>query len=593
MAELKTIGCDEETVLDFVQRFRRMRSLDISHSDFKSLSWLDIKLDQLVKLNASHNELNAITADLFKKLPDIIELDLSYNFLIAANFRGATHLFKLNLAHNNLNEMEYRMFLDSHQLHSIDLSNNFFTSIPIFPSNHQLATIHLVRNPLSMFGCSHLQTMPFVSVYVSWEMLISFSGHMDCEGKRLRVIRDSSIEAILPAWSGKYELHCKANSFSNLRSFTAGVGGFENVTEILPCLGGIGLTELNLSGNVVKTLPFDAFERFVDLSRLNLRDTQLTTFDFSAIQNLDYLIELDLSLNNLKFIDNISRLQQIHLDELKVSKNALVNTAEMINYLQDDIDDIDVSGNFLGELSETTFQRFNALKSLKISDTALYLSNDYNPFRLLAKMAVLDISHNSLDTLNYTVLAITLHQLKEFYAADCEITNALDVIVHLSSAIEVLDLSENSITDFRLNATHFETLANLLFLNLSSTNLITIEYGTFNHQTELQTLDLSNNFIQQFDAWPLSHKLEQLYLDRNELKEIDNFEPTRFPRLEWLAVSRNWFRIEFLRHLMNQTEYVGIRFIGNPYDQKQLKGSSTSRGIGEFLNAVYDTVKFW
>lgn len=598
VAELGTTGCDEDTVLGFIQRFRRVRSLDISHSEFRSLSWLDLKLDQVVKFNASHNELNHLTAELFKKLPDIVEIDLSSNQiqeLNATSFRGATHLSKISLAHNLLEELSYKIFWDSYQLHSIDLSNNFFTSIPIFPSNDQLKTIYLTQNPLATYDCSHFQTMPLVSVFVSWEYLISFFGHMDCQGKRLRVIRDGPNEAILPAWSGKYELHCKTNGFSNLRYFMAGVDGFENVTEILPCLGA-SLTYLDLSRNAVGSLPFDAFERFIDLSRLYLRDSQLIAFDFSALENQQYLIVLDLSNNDLQHIENISRLKQIHLDELKISKNALANTPEIIDYLPADIERLDVSGNFLGELKkgDATFQRFHILESLKISDTALYLSNDFNPFRMLTELTVLDISHNSLETLNYTVIAITLNQLTEFYAADCEITDALDVIVHLSSAIEALDLSENDISNFHLNATHFELLRNLQFLNLSSTHLLSIEYGTFNYQTALQTLDLSNNFLSQFDAWPLSDKLERLYLDRNELKEISNFEQTHFPRLEWLAVSQNWLRMEFLRQLVNQSVDGGIKFIGNPYDQKQTKtSSSTGRAIGDFLYSVYDKVKFW
>lgn len=596
VAELKTTGCDEDTVLSFIQQFRRIRSIDISHSEFRSLSWLDIKIDQVVKFNVSHNELTEFTAELFKKLPDIVEIDLSFNHfqdLNVTSFRGATHLSKIQLSNNLLDNLAYKIFWDSYQLQTINLNNNYFTNIPIFPNNDQLKTIYLTENPIATFDCSHFTSMPFVSVFISWKYLISFFGHMDCQGKRLRVIRDSPNEAILPAWSGKYELHCNTNGFSNLRYFMAGVDGFENVTDILPCLGA-SVTYLDLSGNYIGKLASDAFERFIDLSRLYLRDTQLTAFDFNMLQNQQYLIVLDLSYNDLQHIDNISRLQRIHLDEFKVSKNALANTPEIIDYLQSSIERLDVSGNFLGELNEDTLQRFNALKTLKLSDTALFLSNDYNPFRLLADLTVLDISHNSLDTLNYTVLAITLNQLREFYAADCEITNALDVIAHLSSAIEVLDLSENSIIDFRLNATHFEMLRNLRFLNLSSTNLMSIEYGTFHHQTMLETLDLSNNHIEHFDVWLLSDKLERLYLDRNELKEISNFEQIRFPRLKWLAVSENWLRMEFLQQLINQTSIGGIEFIGNPYDQKQMRASSsTSQRIGDFLNTVYDKVKFW
>lgn len=597
VAELKTTGCDEETVLDFIKRFRHVRYLDVSHSEFKSLSWLDIKIDNVIKFNASHNELTQITAELFKRMPDIIELDLSHNYFQdfnATNFRGATHLSKIHLTHNLIENIAPKMFWDAIQLQSIDLSNNFFTTVPIFPGNDQLKVIRLVENPIATFDCSHFATMPYVSVFITWKSLISFFGYMDCQGKHMRVIRDSQQnEAILPAWSGKYEMHCKTNGFANLRNFMAGAGSFENVTDILPCLGA-SLTYLDLSENFVGTLAADAFERFIDLSRLYLRDTQLTEFDLNTLQNQQYLIALDLSHNKLQFIDNISQLQRIQLDELSVAKNGMANTPEMLEYLQSSIEKLDVSANFMGELNETTFQRFAALKFLNLSDTALFVPNDFNPFRHLTDLTVLDISHNTLDTLNYAVLALTLNQLSEFYAADCEITNALDIIVHLGSRLEALDLSENAIVNFHLNATHFELLRNLQYLNLSNTNLMIVDYGTFHHNGQMESLDLSNNQLEGFDVWLISDTLEQLYLDRNELKEISNFERSRFPRLQWLAVSQNWLRMEFLQQLINQTADGGIQFIGDPYDQKKKKTTPTaSQAIGNFLYAVYDKVKFW
>lgn len=599
VAELKTTGCDEDTVLDYIKRFRHVRYLDVTHSAFKSLSWLDIKIDNVIKFNASHNELTQIPADLFQKMPDMIEIDLSYNYFQdfnVTNFRGATHLSKIHLTHNLLENLPYKIFWDSFQLQSIDLSNNFFTSIPIFPSNDQLKAIHLIENPIATFDCSHFTTMPLVSVFISWKYLISYFGYMDCHGKHLRVIQNSQSEAILPAWSGKYELYCNTNGFSNLRYFMAGAAGFENVTDILPCLGA-SLTYLDLSQNFIGTLDTDAFERFIDLSRLYLRDTQLTEFDFNILQNQQYLIVLDLSNddnNRLQYIDNISQLQRIQLDEFNVAGNGLSNTPEMLDYLQATIERLDVAGNFMGELNENSFYRFVALKSLNLSDTALFLSNDFNPFRLLTDLTVLDISHNSLDTLNYAVLAITLNRLSELYAADCEITNALDVIVHLGSTIEALDLSGNSISHFYLNATHFELLRNLQHLNLSNSNLMIIEYGTFHHQSMLQSLDLSNNQLEQFDVWLICDKLERLHLDRNELKEISNFERSRFPHLQWVAVSQNWLRLDFLQQLLNQTSDGGIEFIGNPYDQKEKKAvPSTGRAIGDFLYTVYDKIKFW
>lgn len=591
----KAAGCDEDTVLEFLKRLHSVRHLDVSQSEFHSLSWLDKALGSVVKFNASYNRLAEIDFS-FAKMPYIGELDLSHNSISTLNattFHAATHLTQIDLSYNLLDDLSLscKLFWNSYRLKEIDLVNNFLTEVPTFPANVQLKALNLDDNPIATFGCVHFYSMPFVSVYLSWKYLISFFGYMDCHDTRLRVIRGDprAGEAILPAWSEKNELHCRPNGFANLRYFMAGTNAFENVAEILPCLGST-LAHLDLSGNSIGALSADAFERFIDLNRLYLRNTQLAAFDFDLLQRQQYLIVLDLSENSLKSIENISQLSRIQLDEFSIAGNGLASTPEMLDCLQSTIERLTLAGNFLGATSESTFQRFVSLKSLNISDTALYLANDFNPFRLLTELKTLDISHNSLDTLNFAVLAITLNQLHEFYAADCEITNALDVIAYLSSAIRILDLSENPMQHFQLNATHLQMLRDLQYLNLSNTNLMRIEHDAFYQQSMLHSLDISNNQLREFDVRLVGDKLECLRLDRNELKEVKNFHAAHFPRLQSMTLSQNWLSTESLQRLLN--ELSNIEFVDNAYDQKKLQPSK-SQAIGHFLYAVYDKVKFW
>lgn len=592
VTQLKIRGCDNETVLDAIKRFRYVRTLDISYSEFKSLKWFDLKLERLMAFNASHNELLQIPQELIKRNPDLAELDLSYNNfekIDSTNFRGAGKLEKVFLSHNFLNEISYKIFWDSKDLEHIDLSNNYFLAIPIFPSNEMLRTIHLEENPIEVFGCSHLTTMSSVSVYLSWKDLISFSGHLDCEGRELRVIRNSGNEGVLPAWSRKYQIHCNDQSFKNVRYFAAGRNGFENVTEILPCLGS-SVTYLDLSGNIIGHMDTNTFKRFIDLSRLYLSDTKLIEFDFSVLQNQEYLITLDLSSNYLQYINNIELLMNFELIEFMVAENQLVNTPEMIQYLRPSVEKLDFSGNFVEELNTTTFDRLTAIQSLNLSDTVLYIS-DFNPFQPFKGLVILDISYNNLDNLNATILSTTLNELSEFYAANCHIENASDVIFHLGPSIEALDISGNTLNS--LNATMFEMLRSLQYLNLSNTNLMSFDYGTLHHQSNLHTLDISYNKLREIDLWLVTGQLERLSLEGNDLVKVNNFEQSRFQRLQSLAISRNWLPYDNLKELMNQS-WDGLEFVGDPFNQKyKIESNVISQNFAEFLTSVYNKVKFW
>lgn len=592
ISQLKIIGCDNATVLEAAKRFHRIHTLDISYSEFKTLKWFSLKLERLAKLNASYNELVHISSDVLQKMPDIVEIDLSHNNFERINstdFHGINRLAKIYFGHNFFSEISYKTLWDLWHLEYIDLSYNYFTSIPIFPNNQMLKTIRLEENPISTFGCTHTITMPMVSVHISWKNLISFFGHMDCDGRRLRVIRNSEREGIFPVWSGKYELHCNEENFNNLRYFVGGVNGFDNIADIIPCLGSF-VTYLDLSGNNIEHLSNVTFHRFIDLNRLYLSDTNLISFDFAMLQHQQYLVALDISFNNLQHIKNIALLKQYELNEFNVAGNYLTNLPEMIEYITSSVEQLDLSGNYLGDVNVSTFQPFIISKSLNLSDTVLFIS-DLNPFQSMNELNILDISHNYLKNVNFTILGLTLNRLNELYAADCEIEDAIEVIHQLGPSIEALDLSGNTINS--LNSTAFEILRNLQYLNLSHANMVNFEYGTLHHQSNLLSLDLSFNRLREIDLWLVSDKLERLYLDGNELLKINDFDQSRFPRLCWLAISNNYLNHDHLIQIVNQS-WDGIVFVGDPFQQKHAHVSSaTTQAITDFLYSVYDKIKFW
>lgn len=567
--QLKIGGCDRGNVSQIVTKFNNnLTDIDISHSGHKSLDWLDLKLNQLKKLNASHNQIVDIKK-LLDKAPKVTEIDLSYNKLrrIHSNSLGKLNeLVIIDLSNNNLSVVQ--SWDHSPKLESIDLSNNHLKEIPVFSSNKQLKTLNLEGNPIENFDCIAIARKTSLSIYLTWKNVTSFSGNSDCEGKQFKVfVENIQHEGVLAApIREKRSLNCRANSFKNLHNFTAGRGSFSRreVLNIVRCFGS-SLWEIDLAGNFIGKLNTATFNRFAELTHLSLSDTSLKDFDFSLIQNQKSLWMLDISHNHLKDVSNISLLEMFpHLNDLNIAENQLEKTQEIINHLTSAVEKLNLAGNYLGRLNVTTFDRFAELKILNISNTNLSISstNLFKPLNLTS----LDISRNDLKNVNFAILATTLTKLDEFFAAHCQIKNASNVIRYLGSSIKKLDLSGNFVGI--LNGQTFEKLVNLEYLKLSKAKILSFGANIFQQQTKLQTLDLSYNKLKRIEIGPLAKSLQHLNVDGNDLTKIANLTQSKFTALKSLAITKNQFSCQYLKELKGEWKRKGFKFIGNSWTQK-------------------------
>lgn len=562
-------GCDQNTVSEAIKTFKNVHELDISQSDFESLDWLDLRLHQLTRFNASHNQLTGIPSWFFRNTPQIKEIDLSYNQLAGIDidaFQRATKLTKINLSNNRLHTNEPESFAVATNLESVDLRNNRFWDMPILFNNKHLKTIHLEENPIRNFSCSYMDMMSSATVYLSWKSVKYFSGAPSCQEKYMSVVRDGDFEGVTVTSYGKRELHCKEQSFELLRNFTAGRNSFENIVEVMPCFSP-SIETINLADNFVGTLNSTAFKLFHHLNRLSLSNTNLTDFNLNMLVFQEEMFELDISNNNLKQPNNFALLASggwEKLREFNVAGNQFESIPQIIQFLKPHLKKLDLSGNFVGKLNVTSLERLASLETLGLSNTSLVIE-DVNPFQRLNRLSALDISHNNLEKANITAFSTTLRVLSELRAANCHIKNASEVIQHLGPLTKRLDLSGNYVGG--VHAQTFELFFYLKHLNLSNSNITTFENDTLQNHKNLQTLDLSNNALTQIDLALLASKLELLNLENNNLTKIDNLTVAQLPRLESLRISQNQLPCDFLKtHLKH--EWKGFHFIGDPYDQK-------------------------
>lgn len=589
--QLKIGGCDSATVLDSIERFKSVRSLDISHSGYKTLDWLDLAGFQLEMLNASHNELTNVK--IFQQnASGLVEIDLSYNQLKHIpldTFNGVGQLKRLHLAYNAIHSIDGDAFCAAKNLEFLNLNGNRFWTIPIIANNTQLKEIHLNDNQILTFGCSDLTMMSEISLYFSWKWALSFHGDGNCQQKPMHVVRDYRNEGVLMTTNGIHEIHCNEQSF-NLTIIVAGFNSLANGGDLLQCLNPT-VMHVDLSGNYIGKLNGAIFQRFDRLVVLSLSNTMLMDFDFGMLRS-DGLMKLDLSQNNLTFLRNVRLLEGFDsLEELSIAGNQLENIQDLIQHLKPAIMKLDLSGNAVGSVNEITFEWLTEMRSLNLSNTMLSI-NDFKAFEPLKNLSSLDVSHNNLTLVNasdFTMFA-KLNQLFKLNIAYCQLRNVSNVIQALGSTITELDVSGNSIET--LHANTFNFLINLESLNLSDTNMTSIDFSAFKILTNLRILDISSNKLREINFEPITNRLNHLYLTGNDLIEMKNFDQIHFMQLKSLAIAKNQLQCKYLKRL--KSEWIELNFIDDLFDQKHGKNcQSTIQTISDFVNSTFNRVKFW
>lgn len=593
-------GCEPEIVLNSIELFQNVHTLDLSHSGYTTLNWLhNMTLRQLHRFNASHNALPYVFQLLKNTTPDVSELDLSFNQLMnigAHTFGVIKNVQSIFLSHNRLKYISFDAFLNAEQLTFIDLRMNHFHEIPpIFDNEQQqLQTILLHGNPIERFNLCLLHVIRSTSLSFSWENVEHFWQSPQCHDKHLKplpIVLNSDYEGILYATHGRREMHCNEYGLKNLKNFSAGqMESFESVVDLLYAFGS-SVMHLDLSNNSIGKLTDTAiFEKFDRLTTLSLSNTQLTDFDLGTFNT--QLTKLDLSFNRLKRIENASLMDEfMSLAIFNISGNRIENVHDLIEHMSPTIKWLDLGGNYVGALNANTFEELPSLRMLNLDDCHLSNFSDLKPFEMLRHLNVLNLSHNDCKNVNFSILPL-FSMLSELYVAYCEIENISNVTRYLGESMRRLDLSGNHIASIYAHQAPFKTLINLEYLNMSNTKIITLDPRTFEYQFGLRVLDLSHNELQTIDLRWLNNNVEQLYLNENSLHTIENLDGTNHLRLNLLAIAQNQLSCQFLRGFVSHLRH--ITFVGDPVQQKHADPCRSSKqGVKDFLSSFYDTIKFW
>lgn len=567
---LKSGGCDFNRVEKLIYNIS-MASLDFSYSGYTELKLFKSKFTHLTELNVSHNEILEIPEFYFHKTPNIAEIDFSNNKIETIGnyaFEGALQLNKIYLSHNQISIIENDAFVKLNHLKLIDLTGNSIGAFhdKIFRNNRRLQTLLLKGNPLHSFSCE------FSSLTKSGAPIYFHCAFRD---QPIRIVTNDQDEGLLPTPDGQIELHCNDQSFKKLHELRISRNEIENPVKLLDCLTPSIVEKLYLAGNVIGELESTALLRFVNLQILDLSDTHLKGFNFGILENLNQLHDLDISRNNLNEISNLTFLHSLkRLINLNVGDNQLQNGLEIIQQTNLNMVRMNLAGTYVGKLNATTFQGMKELKYLNLSNTQLSL-DDLSPFDSFIHLEKLDISFNNLENVNFITSKI-FKNLRVFSASNCKITKIHELLSLFGSSLVYLDLSGNFLSE--IQSSTFENLTELAHLNLSNMNLSSFSFEALKHQQNLRILNISNNrlnvlffvVIRNSAEW-----LEELYLDENDLFDINGLNHSSFPSLRRLSITKNQLSCKFLDNFVPKlNEWRYLELIEDIWNQKKCAGQT-------------------
>lgn len=359
--------------------------------------------------------------------------------------------------------------------------------------------------------------------------------------------------------------------------------------------GKYSLIELNLSNMDLQTLQPKDFHRATQLQKLDVSHNSLTKLPAELFINASKLKQVDFSNNQIDYIDeeafrtssddvssNIETINLSHNQIRSIGNQTFVNLSALI--------EVNLEDNLIETLDTEVFSENQNLKRVRFDGNKLkeficsghFVIYDLNvSFNRIERFNASCIVINALriniekyenqdvpeitgqggplNTGNWKLTEDDLSKMKSLNVSNSQIDDIHGIIGRLSEPLTTLDVSSNILGTVSVYA--FARLENLDILVLRNTSLSTIQYGLFHHQKKLRLLDISYNNLKkiQFEAFGrYLVNLQSLFLDGNNLTEIDGLRKKAFPTVHILGISNNNFSCKYLVNFLEQWDGVEL-----------------------------------
>ncbi|XP_036326494.1 protein artichoke-like [Rhagoletis pomonella] len=561
-----------------------LKNVDLSRN---ALNWIHLRalsrLPNLVNLKMSYNEISdaGMVGRIVKDLENLKKLRLDHNIINIVedgSFVDLPHMSELHLNDNRITEIQYGAFLRTPMLKTIYLHNNHIRRIHpesfLQASGSGVETIYAYNNEIEHVGVlrSLLEALPslkFLDMSNNYLTDVPFGalrGHGTLEQLHLNnnLLRTIERDALM-AMPALRELRMRNNSLSSelpmplwnlpgLKGLDLAANNFRTVDSYL--LSGLpSLRRLDLSENGLVKFDPTTFIHNPMLETLNISYNELATIHPATFRNLNRLFEVDASYNLLtdiipglpKIVERISmRGNTISTLPFSIGKSLSLPNLRML----------DLSVNRLEQLPKYGFQGMPQLRVLSLANNRLR-SLDDTAFIGAARLELLHLQDNGLTYIDDRAL-LPLSELRNLNLQGNKLDSITDNMFSNNSRLEQLDLSRNLIRTIAPAA--FEAQRSLEYLDLSSNALSDMSVSLSN-LVNLHDIDLSYNHITRVHADVVSswRSVVEIRLSNNLIVELKHGTFRNLPKLQYLDLSSNEINsVEpgALKHLPDLQEFV-------------------------------------
>ena len=487
-------------ITDVLSKSIRLKELTLSCNDRKGVNvFRNVKIPHLTKIKLSNSNVT-------KKAATEISGFLSY----------CTNLQVLDLSYNNLSTSDaieiFTGIKNAVDLEDVNFSHNLITDKAaetigiVLSHSNKLASLDL--------SCNHFKSDSFVKLFERLKNVMHLR-KLNTSDNEVTATAAQGIASVLSHTSVLEELDV-GNNFIQMRSFNIIIKSLRHVST---------LKKLYINGNKITDEAAD------DIATVLSHNTKLEVFDISC--------------NNLKTAGTITIFQNIQhistLAKLNIAYNAI--SYQAMPYIAGFISK---SGKLKDlNLSCGDFKSMNAFQDIKTPYLTKFAFSNTNICEKLAteisrflsqcmNLQVLDMSHNNLSTWNAVIIFKGIRSISNLKAIDVSYNTITD---EAAESIATVLSNNNKLKSLNLFSNHLRSegfvkicdgMKNTMYLRKLSIGCNEISVTSVNHiatllfhNSELEELDLSNNFMQTagivtvFKSLKNVSSLRKVYLQGN------------------------------------------------------------------------------
>lgn len=440
-------------------------------------------------VDVSWNHIAVLPSNGFSLLRRLTELRLAGNGISVVHDRalgGLTSLEILDLTCNDIGSLPENTFKDAAEsVTQIYLQNNSIDALPLglFVNLYQLTTLDLSYNRLTsdwINAGTFTGLIRLVSLNLSYNKVSKLDPTIFHDLYTLQILNlgGNLIESV------------PNDAFIPLRNLDTLVLSNNKIVEIGPmALNGLfALTLLSLDGNKLTDVHKDCFKNCTTLQDLNLSGNALKTVPLS-LREMRLLKALDLGENEIEFIDTDSFYGLMNLYGLRLMGNRIRNVSSNLFDNLPSLQILSLAHNQIDLVALDAFQNLSSIQAIRLDGNRL--SSMEHLFRNVSSLLWLNISDNVLNEFDYNMLPEQLEwlDLHKNYLTELSNKNAVNV------RIRTLDVRYNYLT--YISPASIPDSVDILLMN--DNRIKTVETGTFLKKVNITRVDMYANNIGQLD----------------------------------------------------------------------------------------------